>query len=322
MKTRAWLVGLAAHAAMAGALAQGAPAAYPSKPVKIIVAYSPGGSNDILARLLARRMQEDLGQVVTVENRPSNGGVVGALSVAKAAPDGYTLMVGATGQFAFNAAVMKNLPYSPRTDFVPVSLMATFPLVVSVKAASPIHSIKDLVQYTQANPEKSNYGASTSSFQLVSELIKEQTGMRGEYVPYKGSMESINAVASGEVTYTVVDTGPVAGAIKGNLLRGLAMTSSRRIAAFPDIPTLKEQGIDQEVELWVGLFAPAGTPSAIVQVLERETAKAVAHPESVKVMEQVGMTPASSSSAAFTRQVGEEIDFWSALARKKNISIE
>lgn len=271
---------------------------------------------------MARRLQEGLGQPVVVENRPGTSGIVGASVVAKAPADGYTLMVGASGQIVFNAAVNHNLPYSPERDFVPVSSIATFPLIVSVKGNSKIGSLQDLVKYTQANPKLSNYASSTSSFQLASELLKQRTGILAEHVPYKGSMESMNAVASGEITFTLLDTGPAAGAIKGNLLRGLAVTSDSRIAMFPDIPTLKEQGVDVSMQLWIGLFAPAGTLPAIVQVLERETAKAVANPESVKSMVQLGLDPKSSTSSEFTRLIGSEIKTWSALAKEKNIKVE
>jgi tripartite-type tricarboxylate transporter receptor subunit TctC len=292
---------------------------YPSKPIKFVVGYSPGGSNDILARILAKRLGDSLGQPVVVESRPSTGAIVGAVVTKQAAPDGYTLMIGASGPLVINAATYSNLPYSPQKDFIPISTIATFPLIVSVKADSPFKSMPDLVKYTKENPQLSNYASSASTFQLATELLKERTGILSQHVPYKGSGDSMKSVAGGETTFSMLDPGPAAGAINGKLVRGLAVSSDVRNPSFPDIPTLKEQGIDLSIQFWIGLFAPAGTPAPIVKLLEREVAKAVQHPETLKSMAQLGLTPASSSSEAFTRQIAQEIPAWTEVARKNNI---
>jgi tripartite-type tricarboxylate transporter receptor subunit TctC len=318
-RTIAACLALLACAAMAQA-PEGAK--YPSRPIKLIVGYTPGGSNDVVARLIARRMQESLGQPVVVENRPSNGAIVGAVVTAKAPADGYTLMIGATGPIAINPAIHQNLPYSPQRDFAPISLVATFPLIVSVKADSKIASVADLVKYTKANPAQSNYSSSSPAFQLATELLKESTGIVAEHVPYKGSNDSMQAVASGTTTFSMLDPGPAAGAIKGGLLRGVAVTSEKRSPVYPNVPTLKEQGVDLNIQFWIGLFAPAGTPAHIVKLLEQETAKAVAHPETVKSMSQLGLEPASSTSEALGRQVAREIETWTTLARKNNIKAD
>ncbi len=308
---------IALFACAAGA--QEPAARYPSRPVKIIVGYSPGGSNDVVARIIARRLQDSLGQPVVVENRPSTGAIVGAVVTAKAPADGYTLMIGASGPIVINPATYRSLPYSPQRDFTPISLVATFPLILSVKADAKVGTIADLVKYTKENPRLSNYSSSSSAFQLATELLKERTGMLAEHVPYKGSNDSMQAVASGQVTFSLLDPGPAAGALKGNLLRGLAVTADKRMATYPNMPTLKEQGVDLQIRFWIGLFAPAGTPAPIVKLLERETAKAVADPETVKAMEMLGLQPAASSSEAFAHQIGQEIQSWTALARQKNI---
>ncbi|MDB5751205.1 MAG: Tripartite tricarboxylate transporter family receptor [Ramlibacter sp.] len=295
---------------------------YPSRPIKLIVGYTPGGSNDVVARIVAKRLQESLGQPVTVENRPSTGAIVGAVVTAKAPPDGYTLMIGASGPIVINPATYQSLPYSPQKDFIPISLVANFPLIVSVKADSGLQTIADLVKYTRENPKLANYASSSSTFRLASELLKERTGIVAEHVPYKGSADSTQAVASGQITFSMLDPGPAAGAIKGNLLRGIAVTSEQRMGAYANVPTLKEQGVDLQIKFWIGLFAPAGTPAPIIKLLERETAKAVANAESVKSMEQLGLEPASSSSEAFAQQIGREIQSWTALAKQKNIKSE
>jgi tripartite-type tricarboxylate transporter receptor subunit TctC len=298
------------------------PEAYPTRPITLIVGFSPGGSNDLLARLLARELQESMGQTVVVENRPSTGAITGALALARAKPDGYTLMVGASGPIVINKAVYRQLPYSPQEDFTPISLMATFPLILSTQGGSQFKSIDDLVAYTSKNPELSNYSSSSSAFQLAAEMLKENTGIQAEHVPYKGSNNSMMAVASGEVTFSLLDPGPAAGALKGNLVRGIAVTSAERVPSYPDIPTLKEQGVDLEIEFWIGLFAPAGTPAPIIQRLEQETAKAVANVQVARNMGDMGLTPAASTSKEFESRIAREIDQWTALAKQKNIVVE
>lgn len=315
---------LAAGLALTCALssqAQGS-AAYPSRPIKLIVGYTPGGSNDVVARIVGQRLQESLGQTVVVENKPSTGAIVGAVATAQAPADGYTLMIGASGPLVINPSIYSSLPYSPQKDFVPISLAATFPLILSVKADSKISTLADLIKYTKENPAKSNYASSSSTFQLATELLKERTGILAEHVPYKGSADSTQAVASGQITFAMLDPGPAAGAIKGNLLRGLAVTSAQRSAAYPSVPTLKEQGIDLQIEFWIGLFAPAATPAPIVKLLEREMAKAVAHPDTVKRMGDLGLVPQASTSEDLARQVAREIQTWTAVAKAKNIKAD
>lgn len=322
MIRRKMAVWMALFACAMGAQAQDTAAAYPSKPIKLIVGYTPGGSNDVIARIVAQRLQESLGQPVVVENRPSTGAIVGAVAVAKAPADGYTLMIGASGPLVINPAVYPSLPYSPQKDFVPISMIATFPLILSVKADSKFGSIGDLVKFTKEKPQLSNYASSSSTFQLATELLKERTGITAEHVPYKGSADSMQAVASGQITFSMLDSGPAAAAIQGNLLRGLAVTSAKRSPAYPNVPTLKEQGVDLQIEFWIGLFAPAGTPAPIVKLLEQGTAKAVAHPETVKRMAALGLVPDSSGSEAFARQIDREIQTWAAVAKAKNIKAE
>ncbi|MDP9968880.1 tripartite-type tricarboxylate transporter receptor subunit TctC [Variovorax paradoxus] len=295
---------------------------YPSKPIKLIVGYSPGGSNDIVARIVATRLGESMGQAVIVENRPSTGAIVGAVVTKQAPADGYTLMIGASGPLVINPAIYASLPYLPQKDFTPISLVANFPLIVSVKADSKFNAMTDLIKFTKENPQLSNYASSSSTFQLATEMLKERTGTLATHVPYKGSADSMKSVASGETTFSMLDPGPASGAINGKLLRGLAVTSDTRSATFPNVPTLKEQGIDLSIQFWIGMFAPAGTPTPIVKLLEAEIAKAVVHPETVKSMAQLGLQPASSTSEAFARQIGQETASWTALAKQKNIKAE
>jgi tripartite-type tricarboxylate transporter receptor subunit TctC len=301
--------------------AQGADG-YPSKAIKIVVGYSPGGANDILARLVSQKMTETFGQQVIVENRPSTAAIIGTDAVAKAAPDGYTLLMGASGPIVFNPALYSKLPYSPTRDLTPVSMIGSFPLILVVQGSAPQRTVKDLVAYTQANPERSNYGASAASFQLATELLKNKTGIRAEHIPYKGSADAANAVAAGQVLMTLIDSGPAAGAIKGGLLRGLAVTSNKRMAALPEIPTMAEQGIDLQITLWSGLLAPAGTPLAIVQKLQAEVARIVRLPDVRERMAQLGIEAEGGTAEEFARVIATEIPLWAALAKANNIKAD
>ena len=301
--------------------AQGADG-YPSKPIRIVVGYSPGGANDILARLVGQKMTETFGQQVIVENRPGTAAIIGTDAVAKAVPDGYTLLMGASGPIVFNPALYSKLPYSPTRDLTPVSMIGSFPLILVVRGGASQRTVKELVAYTQANPDKSNYGASAASFQLATELLKSKTGMRAEHIPYKGSADSANAVAAGQVLMTLVDSGPVAGPIKGGLLRGLAVTSNKRMAALPEIPTMAEQGIDLQITLWSGLLAPAGTPTAIVQKLQAEVARIVRLPDVRERMTQLGIEAEGGTAEEFAKVIATEIPLWAALAKANNIKAD
>jgi tripartite-type tricarboxylate transporter receptor subunit TctC len=198
--TRACRIALA-FLSGASAYAQEDPArTFPNRPIRIIVGYAAGGGNDLVLRVIAPKMAEGLGQAVIVENKPGAQSIVAAELVAKAAPDGYTLLMGATGPIAMNPATYSRLPYAPLRDFVPISMIGSFPLVLLVNPALPVQSVKELVDYAKSNPDKVNYGASAAPFQLATELLNLRSGTKFAYIPYKGSNESINAVMSGQVT--------------------------------------------------------------------------------------------------------------------------
>ncbi len=308
--------------AMSTAFAQNPAAGYPSKPIRIIVGYTPGGANDILARLVGQKMGEAFGHQVIIENRPSTGAIIGTDAVAKSAPDGYTLTMGASGPIVFNPSLYAKLPYDAVRDLAPVSMVGSFPLILVVQASGPLRSVKELAAYSKANPTKSNYGSSAASFRLVTELLKQKAGISAEHIPYKGSAPAVQAVASGEVLMTLVDSGPAAGAIKGGLLRGLAVTSAKRMSLLPDIPTMAEQGVDLQVTLWSGLLAPAGTPPAIVRKLQTEVARIVKLPDVRERMLQLGIEPEGSTPEEFARVIATEIPLWMAVAKANNIQPE
>jgi tripartite-type tricarboxylate transporter receptor subunit TctC len=293
---------------------------FPNRPIRIIVGYAAGGGNDLVLRVIAPRMAEGLGQPVIVENKPGAQSIVAAESVARSAPDGYTLLMGATGPIVMNPATYARLPYAPMRDFAPISMIGSFPLLLLVNPALPVRSVKELVEYAKANPEKANYGASAAPFQLATELLNLRTGARFAYIPYKGSNESINAVMAGQVTMTISDPPPATGPLKGGRVRALAVTSAARHPAWPDLPTMAEAGIpDIEITLWNGLLAPAGTPPAIVKKLQDEVARVVRLPEIRERLAGMSVDPVGGTAEEFAQAIAADIAKWTAVARAANI---
>ncbi len=294
--------------------------AYPVKPVRIVVGYSAGGGNDLIVRLVAPYMSEALRQPVVIENKPGAQGIIAAELVAKSAPDGYTLLMGPSGPMTINPATYSKLPYSPLRDFAPIVMIGSFPLIVAVNPQLPVRSIRELVDYAKANPGNANYASSAGIFQIATELFKQKTGTRFEMIPYKGSGESVQAVAAGQVTMTFVDPPPAAGALKSGTVRGLAVTSATRHPSWPDLPTLIELGMpDMEVPVWMALFAPAKTPPAIVARLQREVARAVQLPQIKERFAAMGVDPVGGTSEELARQLVRDIEKWTAVAKAAGI---
>jgi tripartite-type tricarboxylate transporter receptor subunit TctC len=230
--------------------------------------------------------------------------------------------MGASGPIVFNPALYEKLPYNPVKDLAPVSIVGTFPLVLAVAANAPFRNMAELAEYTKKNPDKSNYGSSAASFRLVTELLKSKSGIRADHIPYKGSMESVNGVASGQVTLTLVDAGPAIGPLKGGLLKGLAVTSAQRIAALPDIPTMAEQGVDLNITFWSGLLAPAGTPKPILDKLAAEVQRIVKLPDVRARMLALAIDPVGSTPEEFTKVIATEIPLWTGVAKANNIKAD
>src|SRR5258707_1332726 len=272
----------------APACAQEDPSKYPSRPIHIIVGFAAGGGNDIIARVFGQKLSESLGQPVIVENKPGGGAIVATEYVAKSQPDGYTLLMSASG-ISINPAVYAKLPYDAINDFVAVSELASFPLIMIVNGASPIKSAAELVTYARANPDKTNYASSSASFQLVTELFKQKTGAPMQVIPYKSANESVLAVVSGQVTTTIADAGPVVSQVKSGTARALAIAASKRMEELPDVPTLKEAGADVDAVLWSGIFAPKATPPGIVKKLEAEFMRIAKLPDVIARLKPLGI---------------------------------
>jgi tripartite-type tricarboxylate transporter receptor subunit TctC len=311
------LVALAARPASA----QDDAAKYPARPIHIIVGFAAGGGNDIIARAFGQKLSEDFGQPVVVENKPGAGAIVGTEYVARSQPDGYTLLIGASGM-AINHALYAKLPYDTVRDFVAVSELCSFPLIMVVNATSPIKSVAELVAYAKANPDKTNYSSSSASFQLVTELFKQTTGAPMQLIPYKSANESVLAVISGQVTATIADTGSVYGQIKSGTVRPLAVAAPKRLDDLPDVPTMKEAGAEVDAILWSGIFVPKATPPAIVRKLEAALIKIAREPEMAARLKPLGIELVGSSTEEFSRVVAADRARWGEVARAANIKVE
>ena len=319
---RSCVAALLALAALA-AHAQDAIRSFPNKPLRFVVGYTPGGGTDIMARIVSAKMAESWGQPVIVDNRPGAQSIIAAELVAKAAPDGYTLLMGPAGPMTMNPAIYAKLPYSSQRDFTPVSLLGDFPMLLVVNASLPVKSVHELIDYAKARPNEVNYGASAAPFQLAAELFNQKTGTRFAHIPYKGSGDSVNAVIAGQVTMTIADPPPATGALRAGRLRALAVTAAKRHPAWPDLPTMAEAGVPgMEITLWQALFVPAHTPKPIVKKLQDEVMRIIGLSDVRERLAALGVDPVGSTSEALGRVVAADIAKWTAVAKAANIKAE
>ena len=281
MRTLARLAAIVAAAMLAGAIglparAADAPAAFPSKPVRLIVPFTPGGSTDILARALGQKLTEAWGQPVVVDNRPGAGGIIGMETAAKAPPDGYTLVMGHVGTLAANPALYKSLPYDPVKDFAPVTLVAMVPNVLAVGPAVPSRTVAELVALAKAKPGKLDYGSggNGSAAHLAGEYFKLKAGVDIQHIPYKGTAPALADLLGGQIALIITGLPPVLPHAKSGKLRILGVASAQRLKQFPDIPTIAESGVPgYEATQWYGILVPAATPKDIVARLNRDIVK-------------------------------------------------
>ena len=301
-----------------GALAQ----AYPSKPIRIVVGFPPGGGNDIIARLLGAKMQETWGQSVVIDNRPGAASIIAAEHVAKSAPDGYTLLVNATGGMSVNPVLYAKLPYDSLKDFVPISMVGSFPLVLIVNPSVPANSVPELVAYARANPGKLNYSSGSTAFQVATEMFKQMTGTDARHIPYKGSAASITAVIAGDVQMTIVDTPPLVPQIKAGKVRALGVTSMKRSGSMPEVPTVAESVPGYEMVLWIGMFAPAGTPREIAAKLNAEVVRIVKLPDIRQKLDGMGVNPLGNTPEQVSEWIRREIAKYGPVVKAANIKAE
>ncbi|MFL6573307.1 MAG: Bug family tripartite tricarboxylate transporter substrate binding protein [Burkholderiales bacterium] len=295
---------------------------YPSRPIRLVVPFPPGGSTDILARALGEKLSQGLAQPVVIDNRPGAGGSIGAEAVARAAPDGYTLMMGHLGTLAVNPAIYKNLPYDPVRSFAPVSLMAIVPSVLVVNPSLPVTSAAELIAYAKAHPGKLAYGSagSGSTSHLTTEYFKLVTGTDILHVPYKGVGPMLTDLVSGQLSMGLNGAPAVMAHVHAGRLRPLAVTSVRRLEALPQVPTLDEAGVHGfDASGWYGVVAPAGTPQAIVARLNAEIGRAMQTPELRSRLDNEGALPAPGTPEAFGAFIRAEIARWDAVLKRAGV---
>lgn len=293
---------------------------WPTRPVTWVVPFAPGGSTDVVARTLGQEMSKSLGQTVIIENRPGAAGAVGAAYVARAKPDGYTLFGGTISTHAINASLYKNLSYDPVKDFAPVSLIAYVPNVLMVDAKLPIHSVQELIAYAKKSPTRLTFASSGSgtSTHLAGELFADTIQTPMTHVPYKGSPQALQDVVAGLVPFLFDQLTAGEAMIKAGRLRALAVTSPKRSALAPNVPTMAEAGLPGfEMVSWQALYAPKGTPPDIVQRLNAEMVKALQNPDvRQKMTQQLGMEVVGSSPSELAAFMDKEIPRWAELVQK------
>ena len=296
---------------------------FPSKPVKLVVGFPPGGGNDIIARLVGAKLQDAWGQPVVVENKPGANAIIATELVAKSAPDGYTLLVGASGAMTFNPGLYDKLPYDPVRDFEPITMVGSFPLILAVNPGLPAQSVKDLVALAKSQAGQLNYAAGSTPFQLAAELFRLQAGVRINHIPYKGSAAMVNAAMANEVQLIFVDSGPAIAQVRAGRLRALAVTSRARAAALPEVPTMIEAGMpDYEVVLWTSLFAPAGTPRPVVDAIQAQVLKALQLPEVRERMAGIGVDPVGNTPEQLGAILKSDLKKWTEVAKNAGVKAQ
>jgi tripartite-type tricarboxylate transporter receptor subunit TctC len=315
---------VAVTAAATGAVAQGDPAAsYPNKPIRVVVPFAAGGGNDIFARLVGNKLSEILGQPVINENKPGAGGRIAAEFVMNQPHDGYTLLIGASGVMSVAAAAYPNLTYHPTKTFIPLSMIADFPLVLVVAPDNAAKNVKELVEWAKKNPDKANYASTSPAFITATELLKLKSGMPGQMIPYKSSNEMILSVIQGQTLLAISDGPPAIPQIKGGKVKALAVTGSERSPELPDVPSMAESGYPEvNTKLWSGYFAPVNTPPAIVAKLEAAFRKAITDPDVSSKLKGMAVKPGGQTSAEFRAMIDKDIQSYADVIKAANLKFQ
>jgi tripartite-type tricarboxylate transporter receptor subunit TctC len=298
---------------------------YPNRPITLIVPYAAGGGNDAMARVAADKMSKTLGQQIVIENRGGAGGTIATRQVAKADPDGYTLGLGGTGTLAIGPTLYGNVGYDPRKDFAPIGLIGTSALVVLVHPSLPVKSIPELIAYAKANPGKLNYASagSGSGIHLGTEYFLSMAGLKITHIPYKGSGPALTDLVGGHVSIYFSSLPPAIGLVKDGKVRALAVTSAKRSAIFPELPTVAEAGlVGYESVLHYGIVAPAGTPRTIIEKLNAALRAAVMSDEVKAKMAADGTEPLVSTPEQYASDIDLEESKWSAIVKKSGAKAE
>ena len=298
---------------------------YPNKPIRIIVAYTPAGATDILARAVGQKMSETFGQPVVIENRPGANGNIGTDVAAKATPDGHTLLMVTAGTHGINPSLYRKLPWDAVKDFAPVSLVAMVPNIFVVNNSVPAKSIKEFIAYLKANPNKFNYGSpgNGSTAHLSMELFKTMTGTSMQHIPYKGSAGVLTDVMGGQILATMDNMPPYLPQVKAGKIRALAVSTTKRSPAVPDVPTVAEAGVPgYNAGAWFGLVAPVGTPKPIIEKLATETQRILKLPDVNERLSALGAEPVGDRPEQFSAHIKSEIAKWAKVIKDANVELQ
>ncbi|MFL5073341.1 MAG: Bug family tripartite tricarboxylate transporter substrate binding protein [Xanthobacteraceae bacterium] len=297
---------------------------YPVRPVTIVVPYTPGGSTEIMSRLVGQKLEEKLGKPVLIEMKPGAGTVIGASAVAKSVPDGYTLLMATPTPMAINVAIYKNLPYDPRTDLVPLAMVAQAPFILLVNPSLPVTSVPELIGFAKSNPGQLSYGSGGvgAPHHLYAELLKSMTGIQMTHVPYKGSLPALNDVIAGHIQLMFCDIPPAAGMIQAGKVRAIGVSTKARLAAFPQVPTVDESGVPGfDVAGWFMLTAPAETPRPIVDKLHAMLKSILDAPEMKEQIARLSLVPMDTPPVEDMRGfVKSEVVRWGKVVQAAGIA--
>jgi tripartite-type tricarboxylate transporter receptor subunit TctC len=296
---------------------------YPTRPVRLVVGFAAGGGNDIFARLVGAKLSEILGQPVFIENRPGAGGRLAAEYVSNQAGDGYTLLVGASGQMSIAAAIYPDLKYHPTKTLIPLAMMGSFPLIMVIGSDSLSGNVKELIEWAKQHPDKANYPSTSPAFTIAMEQLKLKSGMPAEMIPYKSSNEMILSVINGQTMTAIADPPPTVPQVKGGKVKALAVTGNERLAELPDVPSMAEAGYPGvDVHLWSGIFAPAAMPSALVAKLEKALSEAIRDPGVSAKLKNLAVTPGGGPAAEFRRMIEGDIVKFRDIVKAANLRFE
>ena len=299
--------------------------AYPARPIKLVVPYAPGGGADSVARIVAKKVSETIGQSIVIENKGGAGAILGTDQVARAEPDGYTLLLGQSGPISINPAVYKSLPYDPIRDFAPVTMTTGYPYILVVNADLPARTLQEFVALAKARPDSMNYGSTGvgAANHLVAELFNSKAGLKMTHVPYRGTALAVADLLAGTLTMVFGDPVSVLPHMKSGKLRALAVTSAQRSPVSPEVPTVAESGYPGfEALAWHGILAPAKTPPEIVARLNAEFVKALADPATRDLLVNQALAPVGNSPQAFADFIKADIAIWKAVAADAKIQVE
>ncbi len=298
---------------------------FPSRPIHLIVPYAPGGGADSVARIVAKRVSETIGQPIIIENRGGAGSIIGTEAVHKADPDGYTLLLGQSGPISINPAVYKTLPYDSVQDFAPITMTTAYPYILMVNAKLPVKNLKEFIALVKSKPGEFNYGTTGvgAANHLVTELFDSKAGLKMTHIPYRGTALAVTDLLAGQVTMVFADPISALPHMQAGTLRALAVTSKERSSVAPDVPTIAESGYPGfDAIAWHGILAPAKTPPAIIAKLNAEFVKALKDPETKSLLEKQAMATVGNTPEQFAAFIKQDIAIWKDVATQANVEVK